>query len=193
MTRRAKRPGAGSGPTLLNYYGHDTSRRDTESRSPCARDDRVATRCDGVAVEYLIGSLRRLEFQESCPVFRFQSNFPVGRNAQVKSLNQGSPGNRGKGNGVKVSNGSSQSARKNTATVRAEPIASSTISSLSRSRLMQRQRSEQRATASQAEPCGSMCCVLINPQARNGGYCGTPSTPMMRNFACLLPIVLTSL
>ena len=113
--------------------------------------------------------------------------------AQVKSLNQGSPGNRGKGNGVKVSNGSSQSARKNTATVRAEPIASSTISSLSRSRLMQRQRSEQRATASQPEPCGSMCCVLINPQARNGGYCGTPSTPMMRNFACLLPIVLTSL
>ena len=110
-----------------------------------------------------------------------------------ESLNQGSPGNRGKGNGVKVSNGSSQSARKNTATVRAEPIASSTISSLSRSRLMQRQRSEQRATASQPEPCGSMCCVLINPQARNGGYCGTPSTPMMRNFACLLPIVLTSL
>src|SRR5207302_9890424 len=64
--------------------------------------------------------------------------------AQVKSLNQGSPGNRGKGNGVKVSNGSSQSARKNTATVRTEPIASSTISSLSRSRLMQRQRREKR-------------------------------------------------
>jgi len=27
----------------------------------------------------------------------------------------------------------------------------------------------------------------------NGGYCGAPSTPTMRNFACLLPIVLTSL
>ena len=116
-----------------------------------------------------------------------RSHDALGRNAQVKSLNQGSPGNRGKGNGVKVSNGSSQSARKNTATVRAEPIASSTISSLSRSRLMQRQRSEQRATASQPNPCGSMCCVLINPLALNGGYCGTPSTPMMRNFACLLP------
>src|SRR6266540_6752781 len=50
--------------------------------------------------------------------------------------------NRGKGNGVNASNGSSQSARKNTSSVRAEPIASSSISSLSRSGLMQRQRNE---------------------------------------------------
>jgi omega-6 fatty acid desaturase (delta-12 desaturase) len=35
-------PRRGLRPTLLNYYGHDTSRRDTESRSQCARDDRVA-------------------------------------------------------------------------------------------------------------------------------------------------------
>src|SRR5215472_7874245 len=59
-------------------------------------------------------------------------------------VNQGK-GNRGKGNGVTASNGSSQSARKNTASVRAEPIASSSISSLSRSGLMQRQRNEQSA------------------------------------------------
>ncbi len=56
-------------------------------------------------------------------------------------VNQGK-GNRGKGNGVNASNGSSQSARKNTSSVRAEPIASSSISSLSRSGLMQRQRNE---------------------------------------------------
>src|SRR5215467_8872252 len=51
---------------------------------------------------------------------------------------QGSPGDRGKGNGLKVSNGNSQSARKNTTIVTAEPIASSRISSRSRSRLMPR-------------------------------------------------------
>src|SRR5262249_49321630 len=63
-------------------------------------------------------------------------------------VNQGK-GNRGKGNGVTASNGSSQSARKNTASVRAEPIASSSISSLSRSGLMQRraQKSDGLATA----------------------------------------------
>ena len=43
---------------------------------------------------------------------------------------------RGKGNGVNVSYGSSQSARKNTASVSAEPIANSTTSSLSRARDM---------------------------------------------------------
>src|SRR5438552_17789194 len=32
---------------------------------------------------YLIGGLRRLEFQESCPVFRFQSNFPVKADAHT--------------------------------------------------------------------------------------------------------------
>src|SRR6516164_8348908 len=51
----------------------------------------------------------------------------------VKSEN---PGNRGNGNGVNVSYGSSQSARKNTASVSAEPIANSTTSSLSRARDM---------------------------------------------------------
>src|SRR5262245_8333949 len=51
-------------------------------------------------------------------------------------VNQKNPGNRGKGNGVNVSNGSSQSARKNTASVSAEPIANSTTSSLSRARDM---------------------------------------------------------
>src|SRR5262249_27192135 len=49
---------------------------------------------------------------------------------------QKNPGNRGKGNGVNVSNGSSQSARKNTASVTAELIANSTTSSLSRARDM---------------------------------------------------------
>jgi|SRR5262245_43623665 hypothetical protein len=47
-----------------------------------------------------------------------------------------SAGNRGKGNRVNVSNGSSQSARKNTASVSAELIANSTTSSLSRARDM---------------------------------------------------------
>jgi glycine/D-amino acid oxidase-like deaminating enzyme len=37
-------------------------------------------------------------------------------------FNQGNPGNRGKGNGVNVSKGSSQSARKNTASDTTEPI-----------------------------------------------------------------------
>src|SRR5436309_3454496 len=32
---------------------------------------------------YLIGGLHRLEFQESCPVFRFQSNFPVKADAHT--------------------------------------------------------------------------------------------------------------
>jgi S-ribosylhomocysteine lyase LuxS involved in autoinducer biosynthesis len=47
------------------------------------------------------------------------------------SANQGNPGNRGKENGGNLSNGSSQSARKNTATVSAEQTANSTRSSLS--------------------------------------------------------------
>jgi len=50
--------------------------------------------------------------------------------------NQKNPGNRGKGNGVNVSNGSSKSARKNTASVSAEPTTNSTINSVSWARLM---------------------------------------------------------
>jgi hypothetical protein len=49
---------------------------------------------------------------------------------QRKETNQGNPGNRGKENGGNLSNGSSQSARKNTASVSAEQTASSTTSSL---------------------------------------------------------------
>src|SRR5262245_12831461 len=49
---------------------------------------------------------------------------------------QKNPGNRGKGNGANVSNGCSQSARKNTASVSAEPTTNSTMNSLSRARLM---------------------------------------------------------
>src|SRR5262249_13617626 len=48
-----------------------------------------------------------------------------------RGRNQKNPGNRGKGNGVNVSNGSSKSARKNTASVSAEPTTHSTINSLS--------------------------------------------------------------
>jgi hypothetical protein len=51
----------------------------------------------------------------------------VGSSSQIK----GNPGNRGKENGGNLSNGSSQSARKNTASVSAEPTANSTTSSLS--------------------------------------------------------------
>src|SRR6516225_11287622 len=47
-----------------------------------------------------------------------------------------SAGNLGTGNRVNISNGSSQSARKNTASVSAELIANSTTSSLSRARDM---------------------------------------------------------
>ena len=50
--------------------------------------------------------------------------------------NQKNPGNRGKENGVNVSNGSTKSARKNTASVSAEPTTDSTIKSLSCARLM---------------------------------------------------------
>ena len=57
-------------------------------------------------------------------------------NEGLAFTNQKNPGNRGKGNGVNSSNGSSQSARKNTASVSAEPIANSTTSSLSRARDM---------------------------------------------------------
>src|SRR5438552_2253689 len=39
---------------------------------------------------YLIGGLRRLEFQESCPVFRFQSNFPVKADAHTMPLGRNS-------------------------------------------------------------------------------------------------------
>ena len=49
-----------------------------------------------------------------------------------------SAGNLGTGNRVNISNGSSQSARKNTASVSAELIANSTTSSLSRARDMTR-------------------------------------------------------
>jgi hypothetical protein len=44
---------------------------------------------------------------------------------------RGNPGNRGEENGGNLSNGSSQSARQNTASVSAELIANSTTSSLS--------------------------------------------------------------
>jgi hypothetical protein len=64
-----------------------------------------------------------------------QSLFEITRRANTAE-NQKNPGNRGKGNGVNVSNGSSQSARKNTASVSAEPTTSSTINSLSCARLM---------------------------------------------------------
>jgi hypothetical protein len=47
--------------------------------------------------------------------------FEITRRANTAE-NQKNPGNRGKGNGVNVSNGSSQSARKNSASVTAEPI-----------------------------------------------------------------------
>jgi hypothetical protein len=57
-------------------------------------------------------------------------------NEVLAFTNQKNPGNRGKGNGVNVSNGSSQSARKNTASVSAEQTANSTTSSLSRARDM---------------------------------------------------------
>jgi hypothetical protein len=60
--------------------------------------------------------------------------FEITRRAD--SRNQKNPGNRGKGNGVKVSNGSSKSARNNTASVSAEPTTNSTIASLSCARLM---------------------------------------------------------
>ena len=39
---------------------------------------------------YLIGGLHRLEFQESCPVFRFQSNFPVKADAHTMPLGRNS-------------------------------------------------------------------------------------------------------
>jgi len=45
--------------------------------------------------------------------------------------NQKNPGNRGKENGLNVSNGSSKSARKNTASVSVEQTTNSTINSLS--------------------------------------------------------------
>ena len=51
--------------------------------------------------------------------------------ARQHGRNQKNPGNRGKGNGVNVSNGSTKSARKNTASVSAEPTTNSTINSLS--------------------------------------------------------------
>jgi hypothetical protein len=56
--------------------------------------------------------------------------------ARQHGRNQKNPGNRGKGNGVNVSNGSRKSARKNTASVSAEPTTNSTINSLSCARLM---------------------------------------------------------
>src|SRR5215831_18428873 len=63
---------------------------------------------------------------------------PMGHQSrQVAGMcNQKNPGNCGKGNGVNVSYGSSQSARKKTASVSAEPIANSTTSSLSRAQDM---------------------------------------------------------
>jgi GYD domain-containing protein len=58
-------------------------------------------------------------------------SFLRSRAARQRGRNQKNPGDRGKGNGVNVSNGSSKSARKNTASVSAEPTTNSNINSLS--------------------------------------------------------------
>jgi hypothetical protein len=58
-------------------------------------------------------------------------SFLRSRAALQRGRNQKNPGNRGKGTGLNVSNGSSKNARKNTASVSAEPTRNSAINSLS--------------------------------------------------------------
>src|SRR5262249_19685549 len=73
-------------------------------------------------------------------IARLRASAPRAIGGPVRSTRgceiQKNPGNRGKGSGVNVSNGSSQSARKNTASVSAELIANSTTSSLSRAQVV---------------------------------------------------------
>ena len=79
----------------------------------------------GFGVRELMDKLRDVHSDVRCDI----GPKSLKHQGRTPKLNHRSPGNRRTGNRVNVSNGSSQSARKNTASVSAELIANSCMSS----------------------------------------------------------------
>ena len=90
--------------------------------------------CCANCTHYLGGLCSRSSITHAKPVEVSRFKGPPTHLGAMPCMDQKNPGNRGKGNGVNASNGSSQSARKNTASVTTEPIPSNPTSSLSRAR-----------------------------------------------------------